>query len=200
MQSVTCPFCQSVCSFLTGHTSFLSTLLCMNAERLQPPHLCSPPVATAAFQSRTSHPLSVITSLHAWKHLLFPTYYCKSISKMPSPSLFNNAQHFLYQPPVLFLLWGLTPLQVVDDSHLTPHPPLFNYIYASALLASVSHRASECYSPYTALSSLLPPLLSPSTAALLGQPGYTREKQQQFLKPSTKNSPHGGCSLAGMRN
>lgn len=193
-----CPFCQSVRSLLAGHTSFFSTSLCVNTEMLQPSNLCFPPADPAAFQSRTSHPLSVITSLHAWKPLLFPTYWCKSISKMPSPSLFNNAQHFPYQPPVPSCFEAQLLSQLVDDSHLTPHTLLSNYIYASALLASVLNTVSECCTPHTALSSLLP-APPPSTAALLGQPGYAREKQEELPKPSTKNAPHGGFSLAGMR-
>lgn len=77
----------------------------------------------------------------------------------------------------------------MDDSHLTPHPSLLNYIYASALLAPVSNSASERYTPQRPLSSLLPPVLLSQHCSLSGSAWVCQGKAAWVSKAKYQECP-----------
>lgn len=188
-----CPFCQSVRSFLAGHTSFLSTLLCVNTEMLQPPPLLWPQLHSshAPLTRSLSLPLSMHESLSFFLLTNVRAYQkCLHLLSSIMHSIFSTNHPY---PPAL----GHSSL--AGGGWFSPHstpPPLPNYISASALLASVLNRVRECYTPHTALSSLLPPLLLSQHCSSPGSAWVCQGKAAAVAKAKDQKCPSWGLLIS----
>jgi len=126
MQSTTCPFCQSVCSFLAGHSPFFSAPHCAWILRRNSP-LTSTYLLWTELHSSHAPPTrfpSLLLFMHERLSFFLPTNVRASqkclhlLSSIMHSISSTNYQHIS--------ALGHNPLaSLVDDSCIAPHRPTF---------------------------------------------------------------------------